>query len=445
PKKQNTIIFIALDTLRGDQIGAGTGNQSLTPNIDRFISDSVYFENTYAQTSWTLPSFMSLFTALYEYNHNVGIKNSLSLEKPFLIKELSQKFITFGLHGGKVMNSRWGYWQGFDYYKHFRFASALYPRGGQSLFKKAAQLLETSRFPHLFLFLHTYQVHAPYTPPEEFLQKLNPDPKYKNLEAVNYNNPAKTYLPAEEDQTNALKELYQAEILAFDSYFGEFIDRLKEMNLYENAMIVFMSDHGEEFFEHKGWGHSHNLYDELIKVPVIIKFPGNQFKNIRLTDAVGVIDIMPTILGFYRINFDARKLDGRDLMPLIREGKKRSPGYVVSSISTGRYFEAVPPRIALLFDHYKLVYNEPFSPKDLAFFKDFPSPPQPPLFELYNLKEDPGEINDISPTHPELKKKMMPIILEIVKQVKQKIAAGEKKNRPLDKEVEDQLKSLGYL
>jgi choline-sulfatase len=441
------IIFIGVDTLRGDQIGKKAGNLSLTPHMEQFIRDSVYLENTYAQTSWTLPSFMSLFTGLYEYNHDVGIKESLSPEKPYLVEQLSRDFITFAYHGGKVMNSRWGFSRGFDYYKKFQPAAALYPRGGQHLFKKAVELLEQAQFPNLFLFLHTYQVHAPYTPPEEFLLQLDKNPAYKSLEAINYNEAAKTYLPVDEELKYSLKELYQAEILAFDAYFGEFIEKLKELGIYDNAMIVLMSDHGEEFFEHKGWMHSHSLYDELIRVPVIIKFPGGQFKGTRVSEPVGVVDLMPTILSYYGIDYGAAKLDGKNLMPLIRDGRMHGEQrhYVVSTISTGKYFEAIPIKIALLFDDYKLIYNDPFGQEELEFFKDYALPPPVPKFELYNLTDDPDEIRNIVDTHKRLKDKMMPVILDIRKKILQKLSIQGKKKKIIDKEVKDQLKSLGYL
>jgi len=444
-KGRRNIIFIALDTLRGDQIGARVHGLSLTPNIDRFIKDSVYFKNACAQTSWTLPSFMSLFTGLYEYNHDVGVKNPLDPDKPFLVAPLSKEFITFGYHGGKVMDSRWGYWRGFDFYKHFRFAGSLFPRGGQSLFQKAGELLERSNFPDLFLFLHTYQVHAPYTPPPEFLHKLNREPKFEKLDAVNDNAPARTYFPVDENVKESLKELYRAEILAFDAYFGQFIDRLKAMDLYRNSMIVFMSDHGEEFFEHKGWTHSHALYREQIGVPVIVKFPGDRFKGREITDVVGVIDIFPTILSFYGIRNPAVNIDGRDLMPLVESKGKRNPEFLISTISTGRYFDAVPPKIAVRFDHYKLIYNQPFGPGDLEFFKDYAPPPETPTFELFDLNVDPGETRNIIDSHPELEKMMMPEIVKIDHLIKQKLAEAKKANKPLDKEAEAQLKSLGYL
>jgi choline-sulfatase len=442
--KRKHIFFIAVDTLRGDQIGMKVNNRSITPNMDRFTGEAVYLENAYAQTSWTLPSFMSLFTGLYEFNHEVGIKNALHPSKPFLVQALSREFITFAFHGGKVMNSRWGFSRGFDYYKKFQPAAALYPRGGQSLFQKAAELLEKAQFPNLFLFLHTYQVHAPYTPPKNFLYQLDQNPKYLGLEAPNFNQPEKTYLPVDEEKKHSLKELYQAEILAFDAYFGEFIQRLKAMNIYDNSMIILMSDHGEEFYEHKGWTHSHSLYEELISVPVFIKFPGSQFKNTRIKEVVGIIDLFPTILSYYNIQHETVEIDGIDLMPLIR-GKK-SPGsrdYVISTISTGKYFEAFPFRIAICFGDYKLIYNDPYTEKDLESFKEYALPPQTPKFELYNLKEDPVETQNIIDTHPNIKEKMMPIILEIRKLIRQKSAKTGKK--AIDEEVRKQLESLGYL
>ena len=304
--------------------------------------------------------------------------------------------------------------------------------------------MEKAQFPNLFLFLHTYQVHAPYTPPKNFLYQLDQNPKYLGLEAPNFNQPEKTYLPVDEEKKHSLKELYQAEILAFDAYFGEFIQRLKAMNIYDNSMIILMSDHGEEFYEHKGWTHSHSLYEELIRVPVFIKFPGSQFKNTRIKEITGIIDLFPTILSYYNIQHKAVELDGIDLMPMIR-GKKStaSRDYVISTISTGKYFEAFPSRIAICFGDYKLIYNDSYTEKDLESFKEYALPPQPPKFELYNLKADPIETHNIIATHPKIKEKMMPIILEIQKLIRQKSAKTGKK--AIDEEVRKQLESLGYL
>lgn len=445
-KSHNYIILIGVDTLRGDMVGKKINGRSLTPNMDAFIKDSVSLEQAYAQTSWTLVSFMSMFTGLYEYRHDVGIKNPLTPDKPFLVEPLAQEYITFAYHGGKVMNGRWGFSRGFDYYKKYQPAGALFKNGGQSLFRKGIELIKNSRFPNLFLFLHTYQVHAPYWPPEQFIYAVNPKPAHTRLDAVNFSEPEKTFLPVAEPLKNSLKELYQAEVLAFDTYFGDFMAQLKELNIYENAMIVLVSDHGEEFFEHKGWAHSHALYDEQILVPLIVKFPGSRLSGTRIATPVGLLDLMPTILDFYKIGYNAAELDGMSLMPLFENPKSADfhRGPVVSSISTGRYFDAIPPKIALRFDRYKLIYNTPFSGKDLEFFKDYTAPPPAPKFELYDLIRDPGETRNIAGTQPRIKDKMMPLLLDIRKLILEKLSTKDKKKK-LDKEVQEQLKSLGYL
>jgi len=95
------VYFIGIDTFRGDQVGKVLKGKPLTPNIDAFIKDSLYLKHTFSQTSWTLPSFMSLFTGLTEYNHDVGVKQALGADKPFLIEQMARDFVTFGIHGGK--------------------------------------------------------------------------------------------------------------------------------------------------------------------------------------------------------------------------------------------------------------------------------------------------------------------------------------------------------
>lgn len=442
------VFFIGVDTFRGDLVGKTTNGQALTPHINRFIKDSVNLENCYAPTSWTLPSFMSCFTGLNEYRHGVGVKQSLPTDIPVLIEALAGHFITFGLHGGKVMDGRWGFSRGFDYYRKFQHAAALYPRGGESLFNKAIDVLKQSRMSNLFMFLHTYQVHAPYTPPIEYLKQLNSNPAYTRIDLVNFSEPQKTFEPLSEPQRLATVELYRAEALAFDDFFGAFIRKLKRMKIYESSMIILMSDHGEEFFEHGGWGHSHSLYSELIRVPAIIKFPKSQFKGKRVSAPTGIVDLMPTILDYYKIPyFDSsqKKLDGRSLMPIIKDGKTLTDRVVISSISIGRYFEALPPRIALMFDRYKLIYNEPYSEKDLGFFNGFAAPPQLPEWELYDLEADPGETRNITAQLPDIRKKMTPLILKIRKVIARKASAMGKKKQELDKEVREKLESLGYL
>jgi arylsulfatase A-like enzyme len=442
------IFFVGVDTFRGDLIGKKVNGKPLTPHMNRFMTDSVYMEHTYTQTSWTLGSFMSVFTGLNEYHHEVGIKQSLLPEKPFLVEPLREEYLTFGYHGGKVMNSRFGFSRGFDYYKKFQPAGALYPKGGRHLFNKAIELLTTAKFPNLFLFLHTYQVHAPYTPPKEFLLKRNPNATHDKLDLINFSEPEKTFEPLSSELTEATAQLYEAEAMAFDAYFGQFITRLKKMGLYENAMIILMSDHGEEFFDHKGWGHSHSLYNELIQVPLFIKFPAGEYKNIHIKSAVALTDIMPTLLSLQGLKYPAESLDGRNLMPLIQARAKGQKNIhreeaVVSTISTGRYFAALPTRIALIVNGYKLLYHAPYSSRQLAFFDGFTAPPAVERLQLFDLTHDPGETRNVIEKFPLIKAKLFPLMQKIQKTIQKKSAQLSK--RKIDKEVKEHLKSLGYL
>jgi arylsulfatase A-like enzyme len=389
---------------------------------------------------------MSLFTGLYEFNHGVDIARSLDPKIPTLTEKASEKFITFGFHSGMGMRKRWGYSRGFDYYKRVPHTGPLYPKAGQNLFKQAVALLEKANFPDFFFFLHTYQVHDPYTPPLDFLLKLEKNPAYKKLDVVNQNAPWKTFHPESDDLRKSLKKLYQAEIHAFDSYFGEFIEKLKSLGIYDNAMIVFMSDHGEEFYEHKGWAHSHSLYNELIKVPVMIKFPGNNYKNTPVNDNIGVIDLIPTILSFYEVGTIESKIDGVDLMPLIRgEKEARRREYLISSVSESRYIREIPPKLAIIYGDYKIIYNESFSSKDLDYFKPYGLPPDTPQIEVYDLKKDSRESHNIALQKTELVKKIMPLIIKIRKIIKDNMIEKKKNEVHLDEEAKKQLKSLGYI
>lgn len=445
-KKRKHVFLIGVDTLRGDQIGAKIGKVPLTPNIDEFIKDCIFFKNAYAQCSWTLPSFMSLFTGLYEFNHGVDIKRPLDPGIPTLMEKVCEQFITFGYHAGMGMRKRWGYSRGFDYYKKVPYTSPLFPKAGKILFRAASDLLEKANFPNLFFFLHTYQVHDPYTPPLEFLLKLNNNPKYKKLDVVNQNAPWKTFLPVEEDLRKSLKELYQAEIHAFDTYFGEFIKKLKRLGIYDNAMIIFMSDHGEEFYEHKGWAHSHSLYNELIRVPVIIKFPNNQYKGTRMDEPIGVIDLIPTILSYYTIEHEKSQIDGIDLMPLILDEEDiRQREYLISSISESRYIQEIPPKFAIIYKDYKIIYNDKFSVTDLEYFKPYGLPPAVPQIEVYDLKKDIRERQNIAKKKENLVKKIMPIIINIKQIIKNNMSEKKKREIDLDEETKKQLKSLGYI
>jgi arylsulfatase A-like enzyme len=436
--EKNYIFLIGADTLRADYVGMTVNGLSLTPNIDLFRKDSANFSNCYSQSSWTLPAFMNLFTALYEYNHGVTRGSSLDPDKPFLVKELAKKFLTFSYNGGAFVDQRYGFSNGFDGYMSLE--ALIHSGSGKIMFSRAIDLIEKTEFPKLFLFLHTYQLHNPYAPKTEFLHKINKDPEVLKFSGFH----AKTkYKRVPEEKVRAFRELYQAEILEFDHYFGEFIGRLKDLNLYDSSMIIFMSDHGEEFYDHMGWSHGHSLYNELIRVPLMIKFPQNKYGGMRISENVGIIDIFPTILDLNKIKFNSSSVDGKSLLPLIR-GKKWRRDSLYSSLSTCWMVEAIPPKFSILAKDLKLIVNYPFKENNLEFFGKDAKPPEIERLELFDLRKDTKEKSSIA-DQKNIPEDFRSIISELQMTINKAIASSKRGKLILSEEEIEKLKALGYI
>ncbi|HZX11324.1 MAG TPA: sulfatase-like hydrolase/transferase, partial [Acidobacteriota bacterium] len=256
-------------------------DRKTTPNIEEFAHDSVVFLNAFSNSSWTVTSHMSLFTSLHEHEHKVEeraeyeIKNQkliqvkppsispLSYDIPFFPEKISKEFVTISYNGGVKVNALFGFYRGFDLYWS---NNDLYSQNAAAvMFEEARNKLLETKFPKSFYFLHTYHVHAPHNPQTEFSIQI---PRKTELKEFDFNNDLGgnkcIFKKKDDDFVEDIKALYDAEILSFDHSFGKFIDFLKNHNLYQNSMIILLSDHGEEFFEHKRWAHGSDLYNEQI-------------------------------------------------------------------------------------------------------------------------------------------------------------------------------------
>lgn len=442
-QEQKYVFLVGVDTLRADAIGSRVNGLPLTPNIDRFKADAVDFARCYSQSNWTLPAFMSFFTGQYEFHHQMTKSSTLEADKPFLVRGLAEGHVTLNLNGGTYMSKNFGYARHFDY---FESAEELFgSTGGRALFAKALDFVDRGRFPAAFLFLHTYQVHAPYAPPAEFLERLNPRPAQRALDSVTFNQRRKKFARIDDALTASYKELYRAEILAFDSYFGGFLAALKERGLYENSLIVLMSDHGEEFFEHGGWAHNHSLYAELVHVPLVIKFPGNRHAGRTVRENVGVIDILPTVLAAVGRPLGDEAVDGVDLSPLLAGGKLARP-FLYSSIANGRFLHQIPAKFAIFTDRFKVIYNYEYSPADLRFFAQDGLPPETGQIEIYDLESDPGDRTDLFAARKDVFQQASREIRALRVKIDASLARRRSgRQRQFDQELQKQMKSLGYL
>jgi arylsulfatase A-like enzyme len=215
-------------------------------------------------------------------------------------------------------------------------------------------------------------------------------------------------------------------------------------------MIIFTSDHGEEFYEHKGWLHEHSLYNELIKVPLIIKFPNSKYGNKRIKNTVRIIDIVPTILEELRMNFPKNKFDGKSLHNLIKGKEKKeriSLGFkFIYLIDKNKSYNPYFLKISIIKDPYKRILNNKYP--DKYSFPGFKVPGGPPFsveeIQFFNLKKDPFEMNNLADLHKEkvqeLLEEMNPYYLKALELEKEKQVG-----KSINKQLMERLKALGYV
>lgn len=437
------VILVSLDTLRADHLACYGYSRATSPNLDKLAADSVLFQNTFASSPWTLPSHVSLLTGLDEVNHGVRtLSDKMNPGLPVLADYLRVRgFVTGAFTGGGFVHGIYGFSRGFD---SFRIEGrVLSNNGAQTLADSVLPWLENNRRRKFFLFLHTYQIHQPYFSPAPFNKMfLDPDAALDRVDPGGLRlNMENRYQPATEAQRRNYIGLYDAEIRYTDeALIGVLVDRLKTLGLYDRTMLVVTSDHGEEFFEHKAWEHGHALYNESIKVPLLVKFPGSREGGTRVKKIVRLTDIMPTILEEMGIDFPRKALDGRSLLELVREREGQGPERTFRSERSGDLVEdRIPGRKAVNQGSFKVIVNEPFTPEQLAYFR-FP-PPNRERLEVYDLAADPGETLNLALSRPDLARSLR-------KYLEERMKPTGKRPAPSSASIEDvreELKALGYI
>jgi len=362
------LILISIDTLRPDHLGCYGEGAPTSPNIDQLCQESMVFEQAIAHAPSTLHSHASLLTSLLPHHHQAtwGGKTRLPEAAVTLAETLSKAgYSTAAFTGGGQMDRIFGLDQGFDSYiqpGEERFMGTV---------RRAIAWLDQAPSQPFFLFLHSYEVHHPYEPSAEYLALIEDDyqgelPDEISIDLLREINQKKIDIDLEDLQH--IENAYNAEIRSMDDGLGVLVETLRERDLFDKTMIVFTSDHGEEFGEHGivGW-HSHTLYDELLRVPLIVKLPGSESAGARVESQVRSIDIAPTILSSLGLGIPD-EFEGVDLVPVAKNPD-------VYELETASRMDRAPGRdISSYRTHdWKLVRKS-----------------------LFNISEDPGEQWDLS-------------------------------------------------
>ncbi len=439
------VILISLDTLRSDHLACYGYGRDTSPNIDLLARDGVRFAENWAASSWTLSSHVSMMTSRDTINHGVCAPDlSLDPATPTLAELLKAKgFYNAAFTGGGYVSGFYGFNKGFD---SFRVVSGVVEADAAArLSGEATRWIERNLDRDFFLFLHTYQIHTPYKAEKPWgLRYLRPESGLTELDMTPFGvNDEKLYRSLPEELRGDIVALYDGEIRYTDEcLIGPLVAKLKALGVYDRTMIVLTSDHGEEFFDHGGWLHNHGVYEEVIRVPLIVKFFGSRNAGRVVRAPAFGVDVMPTIADELGIKVRPQGRDGRSLLSLAdgREGAAGSSSRVgISDLISRKLSPHIPRRVALIRRPFKFIVNEPYLPEDLAYF--VPAPPPLAELELFDISRDPGEKQNLAAGRPELVREFQSLFRERYKPKKRPGVAKVEMGDDLIK----QLRSLGYL
>jgi arylsulfatase A-like enzyme len=394
------LVLISFDALQAAHVGCLGYERDVTPNLDRFATESFTFTRNYSAASWTVPSTMTWFTGVYPSEH--GLTNKFAVytrerQQPAKLSELApelttlaeilrgQGYATGGFTGNAGVSGAFGFDQGFDTYFHEpqRFGSFA------TSIPRALDWLRQQRGRKFFLFLHGYDVHGQSAPAGGFDYRfVNPeyDRKFsgspQEQELLREEGLSAGKLELRDADVRFWRAIYDEKIQRTDERFGRFLAEFERLGLAGNTLIVITSDHGTEFYEHRRFDHGFTLYDEQIRVPLFVKLPG-QAGGAVIEDRVSSVDLLPTILELLGVEVAGElqsQLRGQSLVPALRG--QHEPRDVISETDYRQY---TYQRSLIAPDGWKLICTLENSRR-----------------ELFDLNADPGETNNLAQTHPQI-------------------------------------------
>lgn len=408
-EKPMNIIYIVSDCLRYDHIGKNGYHREITPFLDYIAQKGTFIKNTYAHSSWTLPSMVSHLTGVNSIA-SYKLAHAVSAELSFISEILSEQgYMTYMVSANPLLTEKWNIPQRFDVYEY------IHSSDGIIVNQKIEELVQEKIEEPFFLYIHYMDPHSPYFPPEEFLKKVNPAAVSRS---INVPNLAQHNLAPEELQ--AVIDSYDAEILYQDYLISQVFEILNDT--YDNDFIYLITaDHGDELGDHGGTGHGVTLYNEVIKVPLFFYGPGIINEGDVINQPVQVIDIVPTILDINNIVYDEDEYEGSSIFT------NKSDDFE----SFAAVWKTTQPAGSIISNEWKYIH----------YFED-------DNHELYNLKKDPGERQNLIDIYPEISIRLENRLQEYLQLNIDKYDHPEPveplKKGP-DEDIEERIRALGYI
>ena len=392
------LLVITLDTTRADRIGSYGFRQAGTPNIDRLAEHGVLFEEAVTPTPLTLPAHASLFTGYQPPHHGVRGNGGLLADEPnvTLAEVLRDQGFRTGAFIGSAVLRRWaGLSQGFATYgddfplETTAFDTSYAERRAEDVISAATDWLSGIGEAPYFLWVHLFDPHGPFDPPEKFAQEF-------------------------------AETLYQGEIAYSDEQIGVLLAALDRLGLRDRTLVAFLSDHGEGLSEHDEVSHGYFLYDSTLRIPFVLSCPTVLPQRLRVNSLVEIVDFVPTALEILGAA-NGTRTGGRNLLPLIRgEGIDEASAYAETYYPLET--QGWSPIYALRRDGFKVI--------------------KAPTPELYDLRRDPAERSNIFVERRELGEELLATLETLGRKISRDLPD---RDAPIDAARRRALESLGYV
>jgi choline-sulfatase len=411
------ILLIVVDTLRRDRLGCYGHTRNTSPNIDALARTAIRFDNAFSQAPWTTPSVAALLSSRYPSDLLIQEQPHALRDEVILLSEVLKDhgYATGAVVSHSYVGKDWNFDQGYDYFDdsnvkgHAETVSQGVSDSAIAFMEKSLSKKPTFLFAHYFDPHYNYLDHPEYdyTTELDYTGWVESGMAFKVLKARigELEDPDREYLLA----------LYDEEIAFTDHHIGRVLDKLRDMQAFEDTLIVVASDHGEEFLDHQSLGHAYTLFEEQIHVPLIVKFPKASRGGVS-QELVQLIDVYPSILGYLGLEIthsvSGRAIQNQGLRPAFSE--------------TSRLAAEVR---ALVQDGHKLIWKV-----------------NDDEYMLYDLSSDPGEQLDLKEERKRRFRAMRDSLLERFDALEKLAAAHREKAREatISEQELRRLEALGY-
>lgn len=451
------VLLVSLDTLRADHLGLQGYPRGTSPVLDRLAKDCAVFTNARSPAAKTLPSHMSLFTGLNASVHEI-IDQTDMLAKGWpmwagIVRE-SGAYHTAAFTEDAFVSAIFGFRYGFHRYHDGTFhllEAEEFTKGGDVdvTFARGRAFIEANRERPWFLFLHTYEPHSPYCPPEPW-DGMYRDVSHRSwvgecIQDTTLKSISKRRVEFDAADLEYIIAAYDEEIRYTDAMLGEVIATLEATGQWDDTLLVVFSDHGEDFDDHRDVGrHGHQTYDSVVHVPLLIRWPkGGVRPGVHTTD-VSLVDIGPTVLDLLGMDVPD-VLQGRSLAAAARGGELEPSPTVSSNLSLFM-------RKAIVLDGWKFIANLGWNDAKVVASKI--PPIEADIFggrdvelELYDLRSDPAELVNVADQYPDVVQRFKKLFATMERENIATQKLGPKKVQPtgVGQNYLKKLKDLGYI